>query len=50
LSRRYVTSAIIGATTEQQLQHNLASVRSPVSKELIKAIDKIHAQIPNPCP
>ena len=50
LSRRYVTSAIIGATSEAQLQHNLASVRFPLPKELLKAIDKIHAQIPNPCP
>ncbi len=50
LSRRYVTSAIIGARTEAQLHHNLASVRYPLPKELLKAIDKIHAQIPNPCP
>lgn len=50
LSRRYVTSAIIGATNEAQLRHNLASVQYPVSKELLKAIDKIHVQIPNPCP
>ncbi len=50
LSRRYVTSAIIGATTGAQLQHNLASIEFPLSKELLKAIDKIHAQIPNPCP
>jgi aryl-alcohol dehydrogenase-like predicted oxidoreductase len=50
LSKRYVTSAIIGATNDQQLRHNLASVEVPLSKGLLKAIDKIHAQIPNPCP
>jgi aryl-alcohol dehydrogenase-like predicted oxidoreductase len=50
LSRRYVTSAIIGATSTRQLRHNLNSLEFPVSKELLKAIDKIHTQIPNPCP
>ena len=50
LSRPYVTSAIIGATNEEQLRHNLASVQFPLSKELLKAVDKIHTQMPNPCP
>ncbi len=50
LSRRYVTSAIIGATNEDQLRHNLDSLRFPPSKEMLKAIDRIHARIPNPCP
>jgi len=50
LSRRYVTSVIIGATTEEQLRHNLDSTRFPLDKALHKAIDNIHMQIPNPCP
>jgi aryl-alcohol dehydrogenase-like predicted oxidoreductase len=50
LSRRYVTSAIIGATSETQLRHNLDSFNFPLSKELLKAIDNIHTKIPNPCP
>lgn len=50
LSRRYVASALIGATNETQLRHNLASIEFPLPKELLKAIDKIHAEIPNPCP
>lgn len=50
LSRRYLTSAIIGATSAEQLRHNLNSLEFPVSKEMLKAIDKIHAQNPDPCP
>lgn len=50
LSRRYVTSALIGATTEEQLRHNLDSTRFPLSKSLLKAIDTIHMHVPNPCP
>jgi aryl-alcohol dehydrogenase-like predicted oxidoreductase len=50
LSRRYVTSVLIGATTEMQLRHNLDSIRFPLSKALLKAIDNIHMQVPNPCP
>ena len=50
LSRRYLTSAIIGATSEDQLRHDLDSLQFPLSKEMLKAIDNIHARIPNPCP
>jgi len=50
LSRRYVTSALLGATTAAQLQHNLAAIHTPLSKPLLKAIDNLHAQSPNPCP
>ncbi|MFT4580375.1 MAG: aryl-alcohol dehydrogenase-like predicted oxidoreductase [Gammaproteobacteria bacterium] len=50
LSRRYVSSVLIGATNEAQLRHNLESSRYALSKEQLKAIDKIHKQIPNPCP
>lgn len=50
LSRRYVTSVLLGATTEAQLRHNLAATDHPVSKPLLKAIDNLHAQSPNPCP
>ncbi len=50
LSRRYVTSVLLGATTEAQLRHNLAATDTPVSKQLLKAIDNLHAQSPNPCP
>jgi len=50
LSRRYVTSVLIGATSETQLRHNLKSIEYPLGKQLLKAIDNIHAQIPNPCP
>ena len=50
LNRPYVASAIIGATDEKQLRHNIDSLRYPASKELLKALDKIHTRFPNPCP
>lgn len=50
LSRRYVTSVLLGASSEAQLQHNLAAIHTPLSKPLLKAIDNFHAQSPNPCP
>lgn len=50
MSKPFLTSVIIGATNEQQLKHNLKSVDINICQELEKAIDKIHLQIPNPCP
>ena len=50
LTRRYVSSVLLGATTEEQLRHNLQSTEISLSKQQLKAIDKIHTQIPNPCP
>lgn len=50
LSRRYVTSVLLGATSEQQLRHNLDSSNLILDKAVAKAIDNIHTQIPNPCP
>lgn len=50
LSRRYVTSVLLGATTETQLRHNLAASHTTLDKPLLKAIDNLHAQSPNPCP
>lgn len=46
----FVTSNIIGATTEQQLQENLETVDIILSREVIGRIDEIHQMIPNPCP
>ena len=50
LTRRYVASVLVGATTEKQLRHNLRSTEITLSKQHLNAIDKIHTQIPNPCP
>ncbi len=49
-SRPFVTSNIIGATSMQQLESNIASLGILLDKELLKAIDGIHEQHPNPSP
>ncbi|OOZ39421.1 NADP(H)-dependent aldo-keto reductase [Solemya elarraichensis gill symbiont] len=49
-SRSFVTSNIIGATSMQQLESNIASFGISLDKELLKAIDGIHEEHPNPSP
>ncbi|WP_026211233.1 aldo/keto reductase [Lewinella cohaerens] len=46
----FVTSNIIGATNLQQLAENIDSIDIQLSEEVIKAINEVHAQIPNPAP
>ena len=46
----FVTSAIIGATTLEQLKTNIDSVNVNLNKEIIKKIGEIHKRYPNPCP
>tara|TARA_B100001175_G_C19513376_1_gene645478 strand:+ start:4177 stop:5214 length:1038 start_codon:yes stop_codon:yes gene_type:complete len=48
--RSFVTSNIIGATNMEQLKENIASCKVKLSKEIIKAINVIHEDIPNPAP
>lgn len=48
--RDFVTSSIIGATTMEQLQHNLEAFRINLDDEILDAIEAIHLQQPNPCP
>lgn len=51
LSKPLVASAVIGATTPQQLREILsAAERGPLSRKLLAAIDDIHQQYPNPNP
>jgi aryl-alcohol dehydrogenase-like predicted oxidoreductase len=51
LSHPLVTSAVIGATTEQQLQELMHAARQPpLSDQLRSEIDAIHAAYPNPTP
>jgi aryl-alcohol dehydrogenase-like predicted oxidoreductase len=50
LSRPFVTSAIIGATTMEQLHSNLASVDLDLPPQVIEGIEEIHVRQPNPCP
>ncbi|MDM8351189.1 NADP(H)-dependent aldo-keto reductase [Pseudomonas sp. sp1636] len=46
----FVTSNIIGATTLEQLQSNLASSALKLSDEILASIEAIHKAQPNPAP
>ena len=46
----FITSVIIGATTMQQLKTDIESVNLKLSDEIIKEINKIQKNYPNPCP
>lgn len=48
--RPFVTSNIIGATTLQQLEENIASIDLNLSEELLAAIEEVHVRFPNPAP
>ncbi|MET0287087.1 MAG: aldo/keto reductase [Polyangiales bacterium] len=47
-SRWFVKSTIIGATTEAQLEENLAAFDVELSPELLQGIERIHERYPNP--
>jgi aryl-alcohol dehydrogenase-like predicted oxidoreductase len=47
-SREFVTSTIIGATSLEQLKADIGSVNVKLSDEILKEIQKIHVQHPNP--
>jgi aryl-alcohol dehydrogenase-like predicted oxidoreductase len=49
-SRGFVTSNIIGATTLEQLESNLASAELVLSEEVLAGIEAIHKDQPNPAP
>jgi aryl-alcohol dehydrogenase-like predicted oxidoreductase len=49
-SRRFLTSTIIGATTEQQLAQNLATEDMVLSQDVLAGIEAIHAEHANPAP
>ncbi|MCP9339749.1 NADP(H)-dependent aldo-keto reductase [Stutzerimonas xanthomarina] len=46
----FVTSNIIGATSIEQLESNLASTELQLSTEVLEAIEAIHTEQPNPAP
>ncbi|MBQ1784340.1 MAG: NADP(H)-dependent aldo-keto reductase [Gammaproteobacteria bacterium] len=50
LSRPFMASTIIGATTLSQLDENIAATATTLSDELLQAIEAIHRRHPNPCP
>ncbi len=48
--RPFVTSNIIGATNLIQLEENIDSINISLSEDVMKAINKVHGEIPNPAP
>lgn len=44
----FVTSNIIGATNLEQLRENIDSIHMELSDEVIKQINEVHGEIPNP--
>jgi aryl-alcohol dehydrogenase-like predicted oxidoreductase len=46
----FVTSNIIGATSLEQLDSNLASSDLKLSAEVLAALESIHSEQPNPAP
>ncbi len=49
-SRPFLTSTIIGATSETQCQENIASHTVHLNEEVLKGIEDIHTAHPNPAP
>jgi aryl-alcohol dehydrogenase-like predicted oxidoreductase len=49
-SRPFLTSNIIGATSMDQLKENIGSIHIDLSEEVLKGIEAIHNEIPNPAP
>ena len=48
--QKFVTSNIVGATSMEQLHEDIGSINIKLEKDVIKAINKIHEEIPNPAP
>lgn len=49
-SRPFLTSNIVGATTLEQLEANIASIDLRLSSELLEKIEAVHVRQPNPSP
>jgi len=48
--RPFMTSNIIGATNLEQLKENIDSINITLNEDILKAINAVHAEIPNPAP
>jgi len=48
--QRFLASALIGATTMEQLRINLASAALTLAPEVLRDIEAVHRAHPNPCP
>jgi aryl-alcohol dehydrogenase-like predicted oxidoreductase len=49
-SRPFVTSAIIGATSLDQLKTDIDAAALKLPDDVVADIDQIHLDYPNPCP
>ena len=49
-SRPFVTSTIIGATTEAQLKSDIESIALILPEEVLAGIEAVHTEHPNPAP
>lgn len=49
-SRDFLTSTIIGATTMNQLKENIESINFDLANEVVKEIQAVQNEIPNPAP
>ncbi len=49
-SRRFLTANIIGATSMLQLKENIESIGLRLTDDVLKEIEKIHLEYPNPAP
>jgi len=50
ISRPFLTSAIIGATNIDQLSRNIGAAEIALSKEILREIEEVHKDQPNPSP
>ncbi|GGF26854.1 aldo/keto reductase [Flavobacterium limi] len=50
LQQPFLTSAIIGATTMEQLKENIATINVTLSKEILAEIEEVQTIIPDPAP
>jgi aryl-alcohol dehydrogenase-like predicted oxidoreductase len=50
VSRPFVTSTIIGATTMDQLRTDIAAAELTLSDAVLADIEQVHLDYPNPCP
>jgi len=46
----FITAPILGATSVVQLSENIESLNLTLSSEILKEINKVHQEIPNPAP
>ena len=50
LGRPFLTAAIIGATTMDQLRNAIGAANIPLPQDVLDGIEKIHGDYTYPCP